>query len=179
MHRDHYYPDVVTTTEDDSERQEERRAAWELNADDRRVLLITFAGGLAANVAVVLIVGLGLAMAHVIHREPRQFVIIAVGMVSQFLMTALIAVWDWLRWRGGRWQRILSFPSEQDYIRERLGEDAETDERRLRAEYARRQRHNQQLVRSRRFNQRVILAIMVSLSAILIVALVGVAAGLK
>jgi hypothetical protein len=44
---------------------------WHLREDDQRLLFITIVGGLAANVGLVLIVGLGLAVIQVIHRYPK------------------------------------------------------------------------------------------------------------
>jgi hypothetical protein len=58
---------VATTTPED-EKREKSRPYWHLEDGDKRVLYITVIGGLAANIGLVLIVGLGLALTHVIHR---------------------------------------------------------------------------------------------------------------
>jgi hypothetical protein len=55
----------VAATE--TEHKEERKF-WQLASDDKRLLYITVIGGLAANVGAVLVVGLGILEAHLIHR---------------------------------------------------------------------------------------------------------------
>jgi hypothetical protein len=66
---------MATSTSDDTEHEpaerhepQRGRPFWELREDDKRVLFITILGALAANVGLVLIVGLGLVEAHLIHR---------------------------------------------------------------------------------------------------------------
>jgi hypothetical protein len=64
--------DVATTDETalpaPSQKAPATRPFWHLEIDDKRTLYITILGGLAANIGAVLIIGLGLVEAHLIHR---------------------------------------------------------------------------------------------------------------
>jgi hypothetical protein len=51
----------------ETEKSEERKF-WQLGEDDQRLLYVTFLGTVAGGVALVLIVGLSLVEAHLIHR---------------------------------------------------------------------------------------------------------------
>jgi hypothetical protein len=60
-----YGPTTVTGMSDDESPEAAKREQW--SAGDWRMLFITIAGGLAANLGTVLIVGLGLAYLHQRH----------------------------------------------------------------------------------------------------------------
>jgi hypothetical protein len=63
------------------------RPFWNLREDDQRMLYVTIIGGLAANVGLVIIVGLGIAVAHVIHHYEHESWWIWAIAVSQVLGT--------------------------------------------------------------------------------------------
>lgn len=73
---------AIATSDDPEHEPAERpeptrgRQFWELREDDKRLLFITIVGGLAANIGLVLIVGLGLAEAHLIHRYQHSLAIL-------------------------------------------------------------------------------------------------------
>jgi hypothetical protein len=64
--------------------------------DDKRVLLITFVGGLAANVGLVLVVALGLLEAHLIHRYRHEVVNLVLPQIAASAALGLTAV-IWVR----------------------------------------------------------------------------------
>jgi hypothetical protein len=72
--------------------QEDRRAIWKLNNADMRMLYITFIGGLAANVGVVLVVGLGLAIVRRPHGSLAALLVIAAGTFGS-LAAAIFMAW--------------------------------------------------------------------------------------
>jgi hypothetical protein len=63
---------------------------WRMREDDRRLLFITFIGGLAANIGLVIIVGLGLVMARLIHRYPQA--VLYLGIVTAGMIILVVAV---------------------------------------------------------------------------------------
>jgi len=164
---------------DDAE-QERERPLWQLSGDDRRLLLITFVGGLAANVGLVLIVGLGLAVAHLIHRYQHAIGSFVFGTAVQFGATLLLLLYRLLRPR--RIDPLQELPSERE-VAERLGlvydEVDEETARMLRSERMEREQYARLIARRAQYPRRIALAVMVPVSVILILALVGYAAGIK
>lgn len=82
---------------DDAERvpaqqQEARRSFWQLNDDDKRMLYITIIGGLAANIGLVLVVGLGLAIVRRPHGSFAALLVIAAGTFGS-LAAAIFIAW--------------------------------------------------------------------------------------
>jgi hypothetical protein len=76
---------------------DETRANWRrrtsfgrLAEDDRRLLFVTFIGALAANVGLVLIVGLGVVVARVLHRYPLG--LLYLGIMTLTMIFLLLAV---------------------------------------------------------------------------------------
>jgi hypothetical protein len=70
------------------------RRYWQLGDDDKRILYITVVGGLAANIGLVVIVGLGLAVTHLIHRYQHHFGLAAFFISVQVSGTAIALVLD-------------------------------------------------------------------------------------
>jgi hypothetical protein len=84
----------VTTTSDDTEPQdggEPRQASrfWHLGDDDKRLLFITFVGGLAANVGVVLIIGLGLLAVHQVEHAHDALLVLGVAVLVTVVLILL------------------------------------------------------------------------------------------
>jgi len=77
---------------DDKPSEAPRREQW--SAEDRRILVITIAGGLAANLGTVLIVGLGLAYLH--HQRSKGVsapaVVGAAGILAVISAAVLVPV---------------------------------------------------------------------------------------
>jgi hypothetical protein len=63
-----------------------------LGEDDKRILYITFVGWLATSVGLVLIVGLGLAVTHLIHRYQPVLGSVVVAIVVQVGGTVIALV---------------------------------------------------------------------------------------
>lgn len=122
------------------------RAFWNLGVDDKRVLYITIIGGVAANVALVLIVGLGILEAHLIHRYRHQLSTVIAPQVLAALASAVSSAIT-SRFRGRA-------------IRER--NSGASDSRRREIVFG-----------------RIALGFAVLIATVLILALVGLAAGVK
>jgi ABC-type spermidine/putrescine transport system permease subunit II len=63
---------MATTTDGETGREPARRY-WDLNEDDKRMLLIAFIGTLAANVGLVLTLALGLLVARRVNHYHNGF----------------------------------------------------------------------------------------------------------
>ncbi len=82
-----------TTTSDDADPRDaaESQVAsrfWHLREDDKRLLFITVVGGLAANVGLVLIVGLGVLEAHLIHHYEHAALIVILVQLGVMALSA-------------------------------------------------------------------------------------------
>jgi hypothetical protein len=113
----------------------QEKGSWSL--EDRRVLLITFVGGLAANVGTVLIVGLALALLHMLRSGFDHPVFIAL-LVILFVGCTALPFWLPHSPKGSVW-----------------------------------------LSRLPRFGARTVLALPLAGAAMLLLSLVGLAAGIK
>jgi hypothetical protein len=69
----------------------EERPLWDLNDDDKRLLAITAIGGLVANVGLVLVVGIGLAIIR-IHPH-HSFLVLLLATAFDFGVLAIIVRW--------------------------------------------------------------------------------------
>lgn len=93
---------------DDKPSEAPKREQW--SAEDWRILVITVAGGLAANLGTVLIVGLGLAYLHQRHSNgiSSTDLVGAVGLVAVICAAVFVPVIFWARRetaKGNRWVR--------------------------------------------------------------------------
>lgn len=80
----------MSATETDKDHE---RRFWQLALDDKRMLYITFVGGLAANIGLVLVVGLGLLMVRIMQRSHTGFVALVdvASTVGVFALTSASA----------------------------------------------------------------------------------------
>jgi len=112
--------DVATTTPDDAEREQEekkaspdhehhaRRPLWDLREDEKRLLAITAVGGLAANLGLVLIVGLAVVLLRQLRHHGEFHTLWAGGLtfVAGVLAGGLFSVVRLVR-RGQPWSNAL------------------------------------------------------------------------
>ena len=79
------------------------RPVWKLSQDDKRLLFITAAGGLAANIGLVLVVGLGLVVLHETNRYQHAinkyfFLVLLAPLILIYPASILVALTP-KRWR--------------------------------------------------------------------------------
>jgi hypothetical protein len=120
---------------DDPSRKSRERGSW--SVEDRRMLLITFVGGLAAGVGTVLIVGLALALLHMLRSGFDHPIFIAL-LVILFVGCTALPFWVLYSPKGSVW-----------------------------------------LSRLPRYGARTVLALPLAGAAMLLLSLVGLAAGIK
>jgi hypothetical protein len=119
----------------DPSRKSREKGSW--SVEDRQMLLITFVGGLAANVGAVLIVGLALALLHMLQSGFDHPVFIAL-LVTLFVGCTAMPFWVLHSPKGSLW-----------------------------------------LSRLPRYGARTVLALPLACAAMLVLSLVGLAAGIK
>ena len=99
-----------TSPQDDAQQQPPaRRPFWKLREDDQRPLLITFLGGLAANIGLVPVLALGLLVVRLIHKlglVPMAVIVAGLNMAAGFTVACCLSVTGTLAMVAWRWHNV-------------------------------------------------------------------------
>ena len=168
---------ATTTPPDDAEQPE--RPFWSLLRDDQRLVFATFLGGLAANIGLVLVLALGLLVVHLIHRYEHALAF-TIGITAIQVIATTLAT-PFAMQRSDRAHEDAQAAKDEAEMRVMLLRQMSEEEiERVLLEWrAERELSAKRAEGKSKRRQRVTLAFMVPVSAILILALIGYAAGLK